>query len=139
MVSVLSFLSQHAIICILHCDSELLTTVCIHVHAIHNIDRSPSLAKLRLLRCCGGKINIIKRLAPNWKGLGDLLDFDVDGTQLRIIEKRYSNDPEECCRAMFQYWLAGNGVKCSWSSLIELLKDCDEEVLAKDIEAALNK
>ena len=107
--------------------------------SIVHVDCSPSLAKLKLLQSHGGKIKIIKRLSPNWKGLGDLLDFDDDGTQLRIIEKRYPNDPEECCRAMFQYWLAGNGVKCSWSSLIELLKDCDEEVLAKDIEAAFNK
>ena len=67
------------------------------------------------------------------------MDFDVDGTQLRIIEKHYHNDPEECCRAMFQYWLTGNGVKRSWSTLIELLKDCDEDLLAKDIEAAFKE
>ena len=99
----------------------------------------PTLAKLRVLQSHGGKkIYIIKRLAPNWSGLGDLLDFDESGTQLGIIEKRYPNDPEACCRAMFQHWLTGNGVKpCSWRKLIEFLKDCDQEVLAEEVEASL--
>ena len=103
-------------------------------------DCSPTLTKLKLLPSCDGKrINIIKRLAPHWSGLGDLLDFDVDGTQLLIIEKRYPNDPEACCRAMFQHWLAGNGAQpCSWATLIELLKYCDQEVLARDVEAAFS-
>ena len=104
-------------------------------------DCSPTLAKLKLLRSRDGKrINIIKRLAPHWNKLGDLLDFDVDGTQLLIIEKRFPNDPEACCRSMFQHWLTGGGVRpCTWSKLIELLNWSDEEVLVSDVKSALSE
>ena len=41
---------------------------------------------------------------------------------------------------MFRHWLNGNGVRpCSWRKLIELLEDCDHEVLAKEIRDVLEK
>ena len=87
----------------------------------------------------GNKVCIIKRLAPHWTVMGDLLEFDDDGTQLSIIEDKYQDNPEACCRAMFQHWLKGNGVEpCSWCKLIELLRDCSQEELAEEIEAALS-
>ena len=106
---------------------------------IHAIEATPTLAKLSVLRVAGGKkIQIIKRLAPNWRGLGILLDFDESGTQLDIIEKAHPMDPVACCQAMFQYWVKGNGVRpCSWNTLIELLEDCDQQGLAKEIQDGL--
>ena len=107
----------------IHTHTHTHTHTLTHTHTHFHLDCKPTLAK---------------RLAPNWSGLGDLLDFDESGTQLGVIEKRYPNDPEACCRAMFQHWLTGNGVKpCSWCKLIELLKDCDQEVLAEEVEASL--
>ena len=92
-----------------------------------------------MLRAAGGKkIQIIKGLAPNWRGLGILLDFDEAGTQLDIIEKAHPVDPVACCQAMFQHWVKGNGVRpCSWNTLIELLEDCDQQALAKEIQEVL--
>ena len=106
---------------------------------IYAIDATPTLAKLSVLRAAGGKkIQIIKKLTPSWRGLGILLDFDESGTQLDIIDSKYHSDPEACCQAMFQYWVKGNGVRpCSWNTLIELLEDCDQQGLAKDIQDGL--
>ena len=107
------------------------------------LDDKPTLGKLQVLRSHGrNKVHIIKRLAPHWTVVGDLLEFDGSGMQLSIIEKEHSGAPETCCRAMFQHWLGGNGVKpCSWCTLVELLRDCDQEdlsQLAEEIEAALS-
>ena len=85
----------------------------------------------------GKKIQIIKTLAPDWNDLGILLDFDQDGTELDNIEKSHLTDKARC-KAMFQHWLKGNGVRpCSWRQLIQLLEYCDQETLAKEIQDAL--
>ena len=83
---------------------------------------------------------MIKCLSPKWTDLGDLLEFDSSSSKLDEIEEKYPNNPEACCRAMFQHWLKGNGVQpCTWSKLIELLKHCGEqEKLANEIEAAIS-
>ena len=110
-----------------------------HIIFLHIIDATPTLAKLSVLRTAGGKkIQIIKRLAPSWRGLGILLDFDEAGTKLDIIDSKHRGNPEACCQAMFQHWVKGNGVTpCSWNTLIELLDDCDQQALAKEIQDAL--
>ena len=99
-------------------------------------DTEPTLAKLSLLKSADGKkIQIIKRVAPSWRNLGILLDFDSSGTQLDIFDKKHHSDPESCCQAMFQCWLNGNGRgPHTWRTLIELIKDCDMEVLADEVE-----
>lgn len=90
-----------------------------------------------MLRTTKGKIKVIEGVTPKWQRLGDQLEFDVCGAKLELIKTTHPNDPVACCHAMFQHWLKGNGVKpCSWRKLIELLEDCDLEVLAKDVEAA---
>ena len=106
---------------------------------VHLTDASPTLAKLTVLKIAEGKkIQIIKRLASDWHGLGILLDFDEAGTQLDVINSKHHGQPVACCEAMFQHWLKGNGVRpCSWSTLVELLKDCDQQALAKEIENGL--
>ena len=106
---------------------------------MHVTDATPTLAKLSVLRTAGGKkIQIIKRLAPSWRELGILLDFDESGTELDIIEKTHPTNPVACCQAIFQHWVKGNGVRpCSWNTLVELLDDCDQQALAKEIQDAL--
>ena len=102
-------------------------------------DAKPSLAKLSLLRTDQGKkIKIIERVAPFWQRFGDQLDFDESGSKLALIKADHSTS-EDCCRAMFQHWLNGNGVTpCSWGMLIDLLDDLDQEVLAQEIQSALS-
>ena len=100
-------------------------------------DATPSLASLSMLRVGNKKIQIIKTLAPDWNDFGVLLDFDEAGTELDSIEKAHPTDKARC-KAMFQHWLKGNGVRpCSWRKLIQLLEDCDQDLLAKEIQDAL--
>ena len=101
-------------------------------------DAKPSLGKLSLLRTAQGKVKIIERVAPFWQRLGDQLEFDNNGSKLATIKTDHSTS-EDCCRAMFQHWLSGNGLTpCSWRTLIGLLNDLDEVVLAQDIRSALS-
>ena len=82
----------------------------------------------------GKKIRIISTVASKWQELGDQLEFDEFGAKLDAIKTKNHENPEACCREMFQHWLKGNGVKpCSWRSVIELLEDCDFEVLAGQV------
>ena len=84
----------------------------------------------------GKKIKIIGAVASRWQELGDQLEFDEFGAKLDAIKTKNLNDPEACCREMFQHWLKGNGVRpCSWRKLIELLEDCDFEVLAEQVNS----
>ena len=67
------------------------------------------------------------------------MNFDPTGTEIETIEKKYRGDPKECCRAMFQHWLNGNGVRpCSWGKLIELIDDSDQNAFAEEIQTALS-
>ena len=106
----------------------------------HITDATPSLALLSVLKTHEGKkIQIIKRMAPHWHDLGALMDFDESGTELATIDSKHRGDPKECCRAVFQHWVNGNGVRpCSWRKLIEVIDDCDQETLAKEIQTALS-
>ena len=88
----------------------------------------------------GMKIKIISTVASGWPKLGDQLEFDEVGSKLNTIETKNRGDPEACCREMFQHWLMGNGVRpCSWRKLIELLEDCDFEVLAGQVNAVFSE
>ena len=103
-------------------------------------DAMPTLATLSTLQTPQGKkIQIIKRMAPHWRQLGFLMDFDETGTQLDIIDKNHPLDAGACCQAIFQHWVKGNGVRpCSWRKLIEMIDDCDQEALAEEIQTALS-
>ena len=77
-------------------------------------------------------------MSAKWLKLGDLLEFDDYGTKLNNIEQKYK-DPSLCCCEMFQDWIGGEGVRpCSWEKLIELIDDCDEVEMARDIKNALS-
>ena len=87
----------------------------------------------------GTRIKIIDTVAFKWKAIGDQLEFDEFGSNLNTIQVKNNNDPQECCREMFQLWLKGSGVRpCSWRKLIELLEDCDFEVLAGQVNAIIS-
>ena len=84
----------------------------------------------------GKKIKIISTVASRWQELGDQMEFDEFGAKLDVIKTKNNNDPDACCREMFQHWLKGGGIRpCSWRKLIELLEDCDFEVLAEQVNA----
>ena len=75
------------------------------------LDSQPTIAQLSLLKTTDGSIKIISRLAPHWRDLGIIMDFDRTGAEIETIEQKYRGDPKDCCRAMLQHWLNGNGKK----------------------------
>ena len=87
----------------------------------------------------GEMVNVIEAIAPDWKSLGCLLDFDADGQKLNVIEASHIvRGPVVCCQEMFMYWLAGNGKPATWGTLIELLGYHGKSHLAEQIKSALN-
>ena len=99
----------------------------------------PTLAQLKIMKTATGeKIKIIESVAPQWKQLGDLLDFDPEGQILELIEaNNQQKGPVACCREMFVYWLKGKGREATWGVLIELLDDIDQSELARKVKTAL--
>ena len=100
----------------------------------------PTLAQLTMMKTATGeKFKIIESVAPQWKELGDLLDFDPEGRTLELIE---ANNQQEglvaCCREMFVYWLKGKGREATWVVLIELLDDIGQSELARKVKIALS-
>ena len=67
----------------------------------------PTLAQLKIMKTTTGeKIKIIESVAPQWKELGDLLDFDPEGQTLELIEANHQQKGHvACCREMFSYWV----------------------------------
>ena len=102
--------------------------------------KSPTLAKLmKMETTTGEKIEIIKSVAPHWKQLGALLDFDDEGRTLSLIEADHQQKGHvACCQEMFTLWLNGKGKKATWEVLLELLDDIDQSELARKVKAALH-
>lgn len=70
-----------------------------------------------------------------WQSLGGQFHFDESGPKLSLIKAEHPTDPVACCREIFHHWLTGNGVRpCSWRTLIELLDDIDQDVLAMEVQ-----
>ena len=104
------------------------------------VKQAPRLAQLKLMKTkTGEKVEIIKALAPRWYDFGVYLDFDHTGEKLDQIKAEGLHEgPTVCCRNMFQHWLKGNGCQpTTWETLIELLEDFEQPMLAQQIEYAL--
>ena len=101
--------------------------------------KKPTLAQLKIMKTATGeKIKIIESVAPQWKELGDLLDFDPEGRTVQLIEVNLQKDHLACCREMLVYWLKGKGREATWGVLIELLDDIDQSELARKVKNALH-
>ena len=65
--------------------------------------KKPTLAQLtKIMTTTKEKIQIINSVAPQWKELGALLDFDAEGRTLSLIEADHRQEGHAaCCREMF--------------------------------------
>jgi len=99
----------------------------------------PTLAQLKIMKTARGeKIDIINCVAPQWKQLGILFNFDAEGRAVDLIEAQHKLEgPVVCCEATIKYWLKGNGIDATWKAVIELLEDMRESALAKQVKSAL--
>ena len=80
----------------------------------------------------GEAVSIITEVADNWKNICVVFNFDPNGRRLKLIEQKYPNQSEDCCREMFQTWLKIPGA--SWGSLIFTLEACGEATLAEQVK-----
>ena len=99
-------------------------------------DEKPRLAQLTVLKTSKGRLQIIDSIAPHWKRLGILMDFDDDGNKVDLIANEYKQDgPVACCQEVFKLWL--KGTNATWRNLIDLLNDCEMGELLHEIKNAL--
>ena len=66
---------------------------------------------------------VIPKIAADWKQVADSLEFDIH--TIRIIEKKFPNDPLQSCDELMRDWLSTDvGISPKvWSTLIAALKD----------------
>ena len=86
-----------------------------------------------------GKIKITERLCTEWKTIGQLLDFDDYGSKVLKIEEQ-TRDMEDCLTQVLSLWLQGRSrayKPATWKTFVELLKDCDQNSLASELERQL--
>ena len=103
------------------------------------VDMKPRLAQLmKLKNAKEEKIEIIKTIAPDWKQVGFLMDFDPKGRTVANIEEQHGhkrNGTVICCQEIFTLWL--DEPDATWGNLIELLIDSEQKDLAKQVKVAL--
>lgn len=106
-------------LCIIHADLPVL-----------------SLASLQSLQCLGkNKVKIIKRCSAFYAKIGHDLLNDTDGSIVKSLQNS-SQDPDVIMHEIFGKWLREDADH-SWKKLIECLRRCDLDTVARDIEAGL--
>ena len=93
---------------------------------------------MKLKTTKGERVNIIESIAPVWKDVGYLMDLDPEGRKVKHIEAEHAHKQNGlciCCQEMFQLWL--DSPHATWGSLIELLVDSEQQVLAEQVKDAL--
>ena len=94
------------------------------MHCFYSVDNQPTLRDL-----CN---HLLPNLAPNWNSFAIAVDLDRDGTILGIIEQKYHDDLEACCRMLFRKWLQQE--KPTWRRVIACLREAKCVQLAIEVE-----
>ena len=100
-------------------------------------DMKPTMAQLTRLNTANGDLEIIETLAPDWKAVGCLMDFDAFGNKLDLIRAEYAhkqNGVLTCCQEIFKLWLRREDA--TWEKLIQLIAS-RHKVLAKQVMDAV--
>ena len=86
---------------------------------------------------------VIPKIAAYWKKVADALEFEV--WKIKTIEKKYRNDPEDCCDELLREWLSsGLGLQPkTWSTLINALKEVKQltaitQAIETDIQTTIS-
>ena len=104
-------------------------------------DAEPTIKQLLILNTkSSGIIDIKNALAADWKEFGYYFDFDNDGSFLNLIETECGkHKPVACYQEMMMKWIKGRGEQpASWRTFLKLLQQFGRNVLAKNIEDALD-
>ena len=91
---------------------------------------TPSLDLAELLR-----LKLPERVGVHYQAFGIFLLDDRNGYKVNNMKMRCHGDPEAIVTDILQTWLGGShGETPSWKNLVESLRLCELNVLAKEIE-----
>ena len=82
------------------------------------------------------RTRIIDSVCHKWKTIATLLSKDINTVE--VLGQKYSNDPSQCVRQVFQECFIANKpaygrYSQDWNGIIELLNDIEEEALAEEV------
>ena len=98
----------------------------------HKVTQPPSLPLLQ-------KLDVIEMVAVNEGFLIALLN-DRLGHKLDIFKKDNPHSVVDVSTGVFQSWLRGSGRQpATWKTLVEVLRECDLNVLADNITSTVSK
>ena len=81
------------------------------------------------------RINVPQEISTKYTQFGILLLEDTNGNRVRNMERKHRGDVEQINMEILVEWVNGNGKQpVSWATLIEVLREVELSVLARDIE-----
>ena len=115
-------------------------TAGIHVHiANSSAANHPEVYQLMKLKSKDGRtVKVIEGVAAEWEQLAYTLQFPP--AVVRTVRRDTTQDCTAACAEVLYRWVGGaEGTRqpVSWATLIECLRDCDFNELAKDLEIVL--
>ena len=99
------------------------------------LTKDATLPFLHSLHTPRGELSTIQRCASHYSQLGIFLLNDDDGSKIKTIELTHHYRPEAIMNEIFLEWIASGDN--SWRVLIEHLKTCSLNTLAKDVREGL--
>ena len=82
-------------------------------------------------------IDLPSRVGEKFNVFGTLLLQDEYGNKMENIMEQYWGRPERITMTVLREWLAGKGVEVSWESLIATLRKSKLQLMANQIQIAL--
>ena len=99
------------------------------------VDR-PTLIECIRFRGRERRINIPQEIGVKYRDFGLFLLEDHNGTRIRALAHKHSNDSNEINVEVIEEWVAGKGKHpVTWKTLTEVLHDIELSTLAEEIEA----
>ena len=84
------------------------------------------------------KLNIPQSIGPHYETFGLLLLNDEQGEKIDAIVEANAR-AKEINVAILKKWLRGEGEQpVTWGTLVQVLKDSNLKIVAKEIEAAIS-
>ena len=80
------------------------------------------------------QLNVPQQVGTKYKGFGTLLLNDGTGNVVNNISAECQQKPDEINTKILEEWIAGRGRPCTWDTLIKVLKDCELNTLADQIQ-----
>ena len=80
------------------------------------------------------QLNVPQEIGTKYKEFGTLLLNDSTGNVVNNIERKFQQTPEDINTKILEKWIGGRGRPCTWDMLIKVLRECELNTLAKQIQ-----